>query len=57
MAWDRMSVPRKFSGVGFKRLREFNIALLAKQGWHFSSNPSSLPPGSLRLYTSRIVLF
>lgn len=29
-------------GVGFKILREFNLAMLAKQVWRFQTNPSSL---------------
>ncbi|XP_074374297.1 putative mitochondrial protein AtMg00310 [Apium graveolens] len=33
MAWDRMCYPKKFGGMGFKRVREFNIALLGKQVW------------------------
>ncbi|XP_019163599.1 PREDICTED: uncharacterized protein LOC109159940 [Ipomoea nil] len=42
MSWDRMCVPKKFGGMGFKRLHEFNIALLAKQGWRLLTNPESL---------------
>jgi len=29
-------------GLGFKSLRDFNIAMLAKQVWRFHSNPNSL---------------
>ncbi|XP_019183749.1 PREDICTED: uncharacterized protein LOC109178667 [Ipomoea nil] len=42
MSCDRMCVPKKFGGMGFKRLHEFNIALLAKQGWRLLTNPGSL---------------
>ncbi|XP_019175764.1 PREDICTED: uncharacterized protein LOC109171089 [Ipomoea nil] len=42
MSWDRMCVPKRFGGMGFKRLHEFNVALLAKQGWRLLTNPESL---------------
>ncbi|XP_019188791.1 PREDICTED: uncharacterized protein LOC109183030 [Ipomoea nil] len=32
LAWDRMCTPKNFGGMGFKRLHEFNLALLGKQG-------------------------
>ncbi|XP_019190786.1 PREDICTED: uncharacterized protein LOC109185261 [Ipomoea nil] len=42
MAWDRMCVPKKHGGMGFKRLHEFNLALLEKQRWRLLTNPESL---------------
>ncbi|XP_019175849.1 PREDICTED: uncharacterized protein LOC109171175 [Ipomoea nil] len=42
LAWDRMCKPKKFGGMGFKRLHEFNLALLAKQGWRLLTNQNSL---------------
>ncbi|XP_019190289.1 PREDICTED: uncharacterized protein LOC109184707 [Ipomoea nil] len=42
LAWDRMCKPKKFGGMGFKRLHEFNLALLGKQGWRLLTNPGSL---------------
>ncbi|XP_019173822.1 PREDICTED: uncharacterized protein LOC109169394 [Ipomoea nil] len=42
LAWDRMCKPKKFGGMRFKRLREFNLALLGKQGWRLLTNPCSL---------------
>lgn len=32
LSWTRMAVPKCCGGLGFKRLHEFNLALLAKQG-------------------------
>lgn len=42
LSWSRMCVPKKLGGLGFKRLHEFNLALLAKQGWRFLTQPDSL---------------
>ncbi|VFQ64823.1 unnamed protein product [Cuscuta campestris] len=51
MAWDRLCVPKKFGGLGFKDLRAFNLALLGKQGWRFLTDPQSLVA---RIYKARI---
>ncbi|XP_019163494.1 PREDICTED: uncharacterized protein LOC109159838 [Ipomoea nil] len=41
-AWDRMCKPKKYDGMGFKRLHQFNLALLGKQGWRLLTCPDSL---------------
>ncbi|XP_019189009.1 PREDICTED: uncharacterized protein LOC109183383 [Ipomoea nil] len=41
-SWLRLAIPKKFRGMGFKRLQEFNIALLAKKGWRIITRPHSL---------------
>lgn len=41
MAWDRMSLPKNLGGLGFKRLRDFNLSLLGKQSWNIITKPNS----------------
>ena len=33
LSWDKLCIPKADRGLGFKKLKEFNLALLAKQGW------------------------
>ncbi|GMI83381.1 hypothetical protein HRI_002007400 [Hibiscus trionum] len=40
--WSFLRKLKDSGGMGFRDLRKFNIALLAKQGWRLMSNPSSL---------------
>lgn len=41
MAYDRMCFPKKLGGMGFRRISEFNIALLGKQIWRILTTPRS----------------
>lgn len=41
MSWSKICVPKRYGGLGFKQLHQFNLALLRKQGWCFLTNPSS----------------
>lgn len=41
-SWDRLCYRKTQGGMGFRKLHEFNIALLGKQAWHFVTNPECL---------------
>ena len=40
--WDRLCTTKYFGGIGFRKLQNFNLALIAKQGWRLLSNSGSL---------------
>jgi ribonuclease HI len=40
--WKKTCKAKSRGGIGFKDLRAFNEALLAKQGWRLTTNPDSL---------------
>ncbi|XP_019159671.1 PREDICTED: uncharacterized protein LOC109156272 [Ipomoea nil] len=40
--WKDLCVPKQFGGMGFRRVREMNLAMLDKQGWNFLNKPEAL---------------
>ena len=42
LSWDKMCIPKACGGMGFKLLKHFNLALLAKQGWWLQVGQNSL---------------
>nr|GMD54279.1 uncharacterized protein LOC109165997 [Ipomoea batatas] len=48
--WSRLCVPKEKGGLGFRRIREMNLALLGKQVWRLLSRLDSLVA---RVYKSR----
>lgn len=40
--WKKMAVPKKHGGLGYRDLRQFNLALLAKQEWFVLKYPESM---------------
>ena len=50
LCWDRMCKKKSNGGMGFKKLQEFNVALLGKQVWRILTRPDLLVS---RVYKAR----
>ena len=46
--WNILSQPKKEEGMGFRELRSFNLAILAKQGWRLIQEQGSLLYGCFK---------
>jgi hypothetical protein len=42
MAWEQVACPKEFGAMGFQNFKDFNLVMVAKQGWCFLSKPESL---------------
>ncbi|VFQ91221.1 unnamed protein product [Cuscuta campestris] len=56
LLWQRMSMPKQFGGQGFRRIRDFNVAMIGKQGWRLMVNPNSLVGRVFKLLDPRGLL-
>lgn len=40
--WNKLTAPKNWGGLGFWKLRDFNLAMLSKQAWRLMEKPNSL---------------
>ncbi|KAL4297993.1 hypothetical protein GQ457_12G013480 [Hibiscus cannabinus] len=57
VAWHNLCKPKVAGGLGFRDLKRFNLALLAKQVWRLLCNKESLCFRTPRLNTSRKAMY
>lgn len=48
MSWERMCEVKEVGGMGFRKLKDFNIAMLAKQAWRLINNVNPLVTGIMK---------
>lgn len=42
LSWENLCEPKSYGGMGFKKLKQSNLAFLAKQGWRLQNDHNSL---------------
>jgi len=42
MTWERLACPKDLGGMCFRNFQAFNLSMVAKQGWNFLTNLTSL---------------
>ena len=42
LGWEKLGLPKVQGGLGFRCLKDYNLALLAKLSWRILQNPSAL---------------
>ena len=42
VSWEKLCAFKACGGMGFNSLKEFNLAMLAKQGWQLQQKKNSL---------------
>ena len=57
VSWEKLCTRKSEGGMGFKDLRAFNLALLAKQGWRILRKPNSLLHSVFKAKYSAMVSF
>ncbi|CAH9066899.1 unnamed protein product [Cuscuta europaea] len=55
--WRGLSLPKTRGGLGFRRLREFNLAMLGKQAWKIFTEPDSLVDRVLKARDQKLILW
>jgi len=41
-SWDKLTMRKKYRGMGFRHLFGFNLAMLGKQGWKLLTNQDTI---------------
>ncbi|KAM6544160.1 hypothetical protein CsatB_008607 [Cannabis sativa] len=55
MSWDRMTKHKVEGGMGFRNLRDFNLAMLGKQGWRLLFRHDSLASKVFKAILSKCI--